>query len=349
MKKVVIEMEKLRNLNSGLGQSCLHLGQAMNVLPHPDLKIIYQVPKNCVGIFGPEAEYKKLGSFDKIIPVKSSDIDVWHCTHQQSKILPASKKTKMVLTINDLNFLEKYKSISKQKRKIKKLQKLVDRASVVTAISEYTKKIAIENLDLKNKPFQVIYLGNSLKPVENVSRPEWLPDGPYIFSIGIINPKKNFHVLVPLLKKFPQLNLVIAGDSSHDYALKIKAEAKNEGLEERLFLPGMIDDETRYALYNYCEAFAFPSLSEGFGLPVIEAMSLGKPVFLSEYTSLKEVGGTEAFYWNNFEPSHMAEVYEKGMKEFSSDSTKRDRLKNWAAKFSWEETARKLLEVYRSL
>ena len=78
-----------------------------------------------------------------------------------------------------------------------------------------------------------------------------------------------------------------------------------KGLEERIILPGEISDMDKYWLYKNCEAFVFPSMYEGFGLPVIEAMNFGKPVFLSTFSSLPEVGGKYALYWENFDSQLM--------------------------------------------
>lgn len=349
IKKVAVEMEKLNNLNSGLGQFCLNLGNSLQKQSFPDLDICYYLPKNRAGIFGNSSKYEIISRINKILPVQVSNTKVWHCTHQQSGILPYSKKVRIVLTIHDLNFLEKYKRGWKKRARLKKLQRLVNRAAVITAISGYTKRIAEENLDLKGKSIKVIYNGNSLQVVKDAELPGWLPEGPFIFSIGIINPKKNFHVLVSLLKNLPDRKLVIAGNKEHSYAGQIMTMAKQAGVEQRIFLPGVIDDATRYYLYENCESFAFPSLSEGFGLPVIEAMSLGKPVFLSELTSLTEVGGPEAYYWKSFDPGHMAEIYKKGMKNFKEDSDKVAKIKKWAEKFTWDEAAKRYLEIYRSI
>ena len=125
--------------------------------------------------------------------------------------------------------------------------------------------------------------------------------------------------------------------------------AKNLGIYDRLYLIGTIDDASKYWLYKNCKAFVFPSLTEGFGLPVVEAMSLGKPVFLSNLTSLPEIGGTEAYYWKNFDPKSMIEVFEKGLIDFASDTNKASRSIEWSKQFSWENAAKAYLKLYETL
>jgi len=116
-----------------------------------------------------------------------------------------------------------------------------------------------------------------------------------------------------------------------------------------LHLIGKVDENNKYHLYKNCKAFVFPSLTEGFGLPVIEAMSLGKPVFLSNLTSLPEIGGNEAFYWNNFNSEEMIEVVKTGLNEFEKDSGKQQRIIEWAKQFSWENAAKAYLKLYETI
>ncbi len=121
-------------------------------------------------------------------------------------------------------------------------------------------------------------------------------------------------MLVPFLRALGGgRSLVVAGSAASPYAQEILRLARAEGVAERVLLPGNVTDAEKYWLLANAEAFVFPSLAEGFGLPVVEAMSLGKPVFLSTRTSLPETGGPEAFYWPDFDPRAMAEVFTRGM------------------------------------
>jgi glycosyltransferase involved in cell wall biosynthesis len=112
-------------------------------------------------------------------------------------------------------------------------------------------------------------------------------------------------------------------------------------------MPGAVDEATKLWLYAHCEAFLFPSLSEGFGLPVAEAMTFGKPVFISNLTSLPEVGGEDAFYFENFEPESMAQVVGEGLRDFQRNALRRERLRQRAARFSWRSVAAEYWKLYQ--
>jgi glycosyltransferase involved in cell wall biosynthesis len=343
MKRVLIEMEKLKNPNSGLGQFCLNIGEQFQQLKHENLELDFYLPAFQKNVFGENYNYIKHTAFHKLIPLSSSEYDLWHCLQQDSHYLPANKNTKLILTIHDLNFLEKYKG-SKQKRKLNSLQKRINRAAAITVISKFTEIIVRENLELNDTPVHIIPNGNSLKIIENAIQPDFINFPDFIFSIGIISPKKNFHTLLPLLQNNKQLHLVIAGNSDNEYAKQMVKTAEEMDVVRQLHLPGTVEDGAKYWLYKNCKAFVFPSLSEGFGLPVVEAMSLGKPVFLSSLTSLPEVGGPEAHYWKNFEPDQMNEIFKKGINDFDEEKVKRS--VEWAGQFSWENAAKAYLKLY---
>jgi glycosyltransferase involved in cell wall biosynthesis len=277
---------------------------------------------------------------------KPKGFDIWHCTHQESKYLPYNSK--LILTIHDLNFLYKYKGL-KKRLKLNALQQKVNKSSAIVAISQFTANEIRQHLKVDEKKLHVIYNGASLKSTAPVPLPVFLQNQKYLFSIGIINPKKNFHVLLPLLQNKPDLKLVIAGNDSHSYIQIIKEKAIELGVLAQVHFMGLISDELKYTLYENCYAFVFPSLSEGFGLPVIEAMLLGKPVFLSKLTCLPEIGGPDAFYWDNFEANEMCTAFEKGMTVYERDSGKAERIKKHAKQFSWEKAAKAYLELYDSL
>jgi glycosyltransferase involved in cell wall biosynthesis len=228
-----------------------------------------------------------------------------------------------------------------------KIQKLVNRSAAVTTISNFVATEIRKNLKLDARPLQVIYNGNCLDESLQDKKPLLNVTGKFFFSIGIISEKKNFHSLVPLLTEFKDHSLVIAGKNSGKYARKIYADALALGVQERLLMPGIVTDAEKLWLYRNCEAFLFPSLTEGFGFPVVEAMSLGKPTFISRHTSLPEIGGVEAFYFDDFESGSMARVIKNGLQHF--DESRSQRSIEWANQFTWENAARRYQELYRGL
>ena len=135
--------------------------------------------------------------------------------------------------------------------------------------------------------------------------------------------------------------------SEKQYRDKIVAEAARYGVSERVVITGPVSQHDKDWYYANCEAFLFPSLAEGFGLPVIEAMHHGKPVFLSTLTSLPEVGGAAAYYFTDFEPDTMAAVFAKGMADFANGGVARAKAN--AARFTWERAGSEYLALYRSV
>jgi glycosyltransferase involved in cell wall biosynthesis len=129
---------------------------------------------------------------------------------------------------------------------------------------------------------------------------------------------------------------------------KIIEEAKRLGVADRIFFAGPVSEAEKYWYLQQCAAFVFPSLSEGFGLPVIEAMHFGKPVLLSRATSLPEIGGSAAYYFDSFEPAHMSGLAAKAVQDVARNG-KEAAIQQWAAQFSWEAAAREYCALYSRL
>jgi glycosyltransferase involved in cell wall biosynthesis len=128
----------------------------------------------------------------------------------------------------------------------------------------------------------------------------------------------------------------------------MQQQAEEWGVNDRLNLLGTITENEKAWYLNNCRAFVHPSKAEGFGLPVIEAMSVGKPVFLSNLTSLPEIGGEAAFYFSSFEEDHMQEVFNLGMHRYNSNGMV-DLIRKKGKEFDWEKSAVKYLQVYQTL
>lgn len=348
MKTVFLEMEKIKDLNSGLGQFCLNFGRAICELNTSSFTPYFHVPSQKIGIFGESYKYKQVNKIHQLSPIKEK-FDIWHCLHQGCKYLPPKNTSKIILTIHDLNFLEEKKGFFKERYKLKKLQRKIDRADFITVISKYTEAIVRESLSIDNTPIKVIYNGNTLTSFANISKPAFAPKGNFFFSMGIISPKKNFATLIPILKNFKDFSLIIGGNKNHPYAEEIRSIAKKLNVSDRVIMPGIISNEEKYWLYNNCHAFLFPSIAEGFGLPVVEAMSVGKPVFLSKSTSLPEIGGKEAFYFNSFESDDMIATMERGLNDWESDQDRGNRAIEWSKQFSWKQSAESYQDLYLKL
>ena len=153
-----------------------------------------------------------------------------------------------------------------------------------------------------------------------------------------------------MMKYLPNLCLVVAGRVIHqDYFSEVSKAVAEAGLTDRVFMVGPVSDTEKCWLYDSCKAFVFPSLAEGFGIPPIEAMYAGKPVFASRSTSIPEVCGDMAFYWDTLDGAEMAEVVKRNLSNKNAPQNNPTRLKDYAKKYSWETCAQEYIKVYEEL
>jgi glycosyltransferase involved in cell wall biosynthesis len=342
----------MRYKDSGLYHYCLNLGTHVK-------KILEREENGKISFYIPSSEKQSFGAgacciiekkwHSKLMRPFLWDCDIWHAPFQSGRIVPVyGKRNKILLTIHDLNCLHEDKPDKERVESLRKTQSLIDRSDALVCISNHCKNDVITYLDIKNKPLYVIHNGT-----HNVTEPPTNPAGfkpsrPFIFTMGYVNRKKNFHTLVPLLKN-SQFDLIIAGKMDEpDYINRMRMQARKLGVSERLHILGPVSETDKAWYLNHCVAFMLPSLAEGFGAPVVEAMKFGKPLFLSNLTSLPEIGGDVAFYFNNFEPGHMEKVFNSGLFEYQKNGLQQ-RIIRRGNDFSWDEKALEYLMVYRSM
>jgi len=348
MVKILFDCERMKYFNTGLYFYCLNLGRAIqNNLDPATIRPCFYTPANGVPYFGMNALYSPQNSLHKFWKPSLKGLDVWHCTYQNSDYLPPQdRKIKVILTIHDLNFIYQNKPDVKKAINLKHLQKNIDRSDAIVCVSEYTRNDVLKYCDIKNKYLTVIHNGaNSLYDpmLENSS---YTPKKPFLFSLGTFHRKKNFHVLLSLLRHNKYLELLIAGRPDDErYITEINRIALNLGVAKNLHLLFNITEGEKSWYYHNCYSFLLPSLSEGFGLTIPEAMSVGKPVFLSGSTSLPEIGGKHAFYFKNFESDQMQSDFVQGMKKYKRFSMQ-ENIKDHSRSFSWDKAAREYLKIY---
>jgi glycosyltransferase involved in cell wall biosynthesis len=346
MPRFVIDCERMKYPNNGLYTYCSELGQSLMKLVAPPEELYFYLPSYRQTLFSDQAHYNQK-AWHKLWMPYSKDIQVWHTTYQLSDYSPESPGIKRVLTIHDLNFLYKPNYKHRISGQLSKVQRMINKADHLIAISNYVKQDVLQHLDIGDTPLSVIYNGCDVRAYPNFNNPVYRPARPFLFTIGTILPKKNFHV-IPCLLKDTNYELIIAGNANTTYQKQILQEAAAYGVQDRVKILGPIDEESKYWYFSNCAAFVFPSIAEGFGIPVIEAMHHGKPVFLSNKTSLPEIGGDLAYYFENFEPAYMREVFSKGMAHYEATQPMAA-IKKHADSFSWEEIGEQYLNIYRSL
>jgi len=361
MKSVLVTMDKLKEPNNGLGQFSLHLGRALLEIDDPELRLVCLLPHNRRNLFEgynaafqdlsplrKEAIYRWVRHAGRLLRLRGRSYALWHATNQEAGYLPFDERVPVILTIHDLNFLRE-RGPDEFEGRLRTLQAVVDRAAAVTTISEFSASEIDRHVDLGGKPLHVIYNGVPAVEHPDPYPPAAVPEGRFVLAIGRVAPKKNFHVLPGMMKRLPGLRLVVVGNRKGGYGGEIEKQAAAHGVNDRVVLTGAVTDGERCWLYRNAEALLVPSLTEGFGLPVVEAMSLGKPVFMSNSTSLPEVGGAEGFYWDNYDPDHMAVLFRDGMAAFGADPRYPDRLRANAARFTWKRAAAAYHRLYRSV
>lgn len=351
-KKALIDCERMKYPFTGLYEYCSQLSKALlRNKQEDDVNLSFYVPEKDLGFLG-EQEYIVQRSRHKIINPHVSKFDLWHGTFQGTMYYPTQKKIKKLLTIHDLNFLyENKKSAAKQRKYMRQLQEKINRSDQLTVISNFTLQCIEDNLDVKNVPVKVIYNGCNIDfEKEPLAKPSFIiDDTPFLFTVATIAAKKNFHVL-PALLKGNNYKLVIAGiTQEQDYLEKIIAEAKKYKVEDRLIFPGPVTQGEKWWLLTNTTAFLFPSIAEGFGMPAVEAMNFGIPIFLSTHTCMPEIGGDAAYYFKTFDPDDMQQTFKDSLKHYAANPGHAQYIKQRAKMFDWNETAKAYLGLYRKL
>jgi glycosyltransferase involved in cell wall biosynthesis len=354
MKTVFLESHNINNRAGGLGTFNYELikGLQNNDLSGLEIWLNAKKPYELEAVFKDEFKYHQYKSLQRypLFRIKKKH-DLWHSLNQNTKIEPF-KAGNYLLTVHDVNFIEECTGEDREAH-AKRFRGKLERSTAITYISEFAKQQAHSYFNIPNVPEYVIYNGNPITYVADTSayKPDAPVDFPFIYSIGEFHERKNFLSLVKMIAIMPEgINLVISGNNSHDYGTVIKEYIAKNNLGSRVFLTGKVDDAGKQYYMQNCLAFAFPSIREGFGLPPIEAMKFGKPVFLSTYTSLPEIGGDAAYYWDNFDPEYMRDHFYKCMDDFNANKKIRtDLLKERADFFTWDKSAAEYISVYREI
>ena len=243
-------------------------------------------------------------------------------THFFNFIVPPRIEGKVMNTIYDLTFEFYPETMDKRNlRRIKgDLAYSLERPDKIITISEATKKDMIQHLRVDSSKIEVIYCGVDFKRFnevrdnsQSVREKYQLPDQ-YVLYMGTLEPRKNIATLIEAFKRFKvegdksnaQIKLVLAGKKGWLYEGIFK-KIQELGLEDDVVDLGYIDEVDKPALYQMAQCFVFPSIYEGFGIPVIEAMAAGTPVITTNVSSLPEVAGEAGLLVNPKDITALAE------------------------------------------
>ena len=313
-------------------------------------------------------QYKKGTLFLRyILPkiLKDDNVDVFFGTqHVLPKRNEYTKDIKYVLTVHDLA-IHKFKTVGSRKNTIIQrlfLKRSCKEADKIIAVSESTKKDIVEMFNIPESKIDVVYHGAGFdnkyeisKTTENKILEKFnVSDKNYLFFVSTIEPRKN---IVTLIKSFEvlkennkSLKLILAGGLGWKYESIIQS-INDSKYKEDINLAGYISKEEKECLMHNCKCLVYPSLYEGFGLPILEAMAKETIVVTSNNSSLPEVGGDAAFYYNSvFDYNELAIVIQKVL-NISSDEKKKIIKKGLSQvqKFSWEKCANETLKTLLGL
>lgn len=266
----------------------------------------------------------------------------------------------LVVTIHDLAFF--YFPHEFLKKDLYKLQNWtknsIEKAKKVISVSKWTKRDLMKYYELPEEKIAVVYNGfeknhPAIQPIEtkDVLRTFNLKPEKYLLYVGTIQPRKNIRFLIKTFKKFHSVNsdykLVLTGKKGWLYE-EIYTEVEQQGLKDAVVFTGYLSDPEVIQLYNHAFCFTFPSLYEGFGIPILEAMSFGCPVISSFASSLPEIGGEACLY---FDPETERDFYDD-LVSLKDNQKLREELitkgKERIKEFSWEKSAEETLEILKA-
>ncbi|GIW64802.1 MAG: glycosyl transferase family 1 [Patescibacteria group bacterium] len=319
----------------------VYLKKPANNLPEPSKYFQYKIVK---------------GSFlwsQIFLPLylrKHKEIDV---LFSPAHYIPRFLNIPSVVTIHDLSYL--YYPQDFLKKDLYQLKNWTEyslkKAKKIIAVSKTTKKDIIKNYSIPEEKITVIYNGfekNIKYQIKDVKNKKI--KNPYILYVGTLQPRKNIETLIKAFEKFkhfyPEFKLTIAGKKGWLYE-KIFELVKDLGLENDIYFTDYVTDIQLIFLYKNAFCFVLPSFYEGFGIPILEAMSYSCPVIASFASSLPEVGGDACLY---FDPENVFDLVEKLKllkedKKLAKDLIKKgyQRIKQ----FSWKKCADETLEVIK--
>ena len=230
------------------------------------------------------------------------------------------------------------------------------KADNVICVSEATKQdFLYYRPDYKNKDVNVVYLAASDKfspqSAGNIKQKYNINTEKYILSVSDHNPRKNFTHLIDAFAKFldiskaTDISLAIVGPKARDSENIKNIIEKHSKYKDKIIITGFVDDKDMPALYSTAEMFVFPSLYEGFGLPILEAMKCGTPVISSNNSSLLEVGGNAPLYISGTDIEETAKAIEHLYIDEKICNDMKEKGFKQAQKFNWAQTSNDIFNL----
>lgn len=348
-RRVGLSFGHLRTFNDGIGEFSLQLGrglanQAARLRREYGIELHYHLPERLHGYFGADVAYRHTDNLQRLLHFGGPQFDLWHSLHQFNPFKPPIGTRAIVQTILDLNFMH-VGDARKQRKYLRRMRALAQRSVALTTISRFVRDDLIRHLGAQ-RPVHVIPLAARDLTALQQQPPPPLPRPRFLLHVSRLAPSKNVVALLNLAAHWPDMGMVLAGAAS-PYSREMAEQARQRELDNVIVLEDISDAQKAWLLAR-CEAFVFPSLTEGFGLPPLEAMHFGKPVFLSRLTSLPEVGGDAACYFDDFDAVAMRRVIESGLATHERER-RAAHVAAHARQFSWARCAQQYEALYLRL
>lgn len=282
-------------------------------------------------------------------------LDVYHGAGQ---FLPRLRRTRSVLTLH--HFIDmRHHGASERAYYESRYERSIRAADRIITVSDYTRRFLLERFSFPEERVRVVGHGVFDPPPrvtpEQVAalRAKWGLPARFALCLSRLNRGKNavrlIRAFAQVAGRHPDLGLVLAGHADPDHLPELRAAAAEAGLGGKVVMTGSVYDADVPAFYAACELFVFPSTSEGFGIPVIEAMAMGRPVACADATALPETAGGAALLFDPLDTEAIAAAVLRLVEDAAlrSDLVRRGRER--AARFTWTEAARATRAVYAEL
>lgn len=290
-------------------------------------------------------------------------VNIYHTQYITPFFVP--RKIKIVTTIHDVSFRVFPQYIKSSDRIF--LKTLIPlslwRADKIIAVSKFTRDeivrwyphISASKIEVAYNAVSEAFFHRELsrETLKSVRKKYNLPFK-FILYLGTMQPRKNIPLLIgayaALKTKLPGIILVIGGKKSgHNLDPEIDKMIGKYSLDKEIIFSGYIDEKDKPAVFQLASLFCFPSLYEGFGVPVLEAMAAGVPVVASKIPPHEEIAGKAAFLFDPESPQDLEEKICMALTNEALQNHMRDQGRIQSRKFSWENTAKKMLEIYHDM
>jgi glycosyltransferase involved in cell wall biosynthesis len=345
------QYELVHNLQASSGvQLVLLMGLNASVMPFLELR------SHQTKVFswktGIRPGYVRYGINELLSPVvaqRLGSFDIYHAMLYRA--IPFVRRRRLVVTHHDCTHERFPQMFHNASFIIQRKRKLFSQADAIICVSESSRRDLLHFYDVDEKKTHVVYHGFSPLPLEpSVTDPAGASGVPYLLYVGSRAEYKNFPLLLDAFSRSGldgSYRLMVVGGG--EWATEEQATIASLGLAGRITLIPKADETTLARVYRDAALFVYPSLYEGFGFPPLEAMSVGCPVLVHRTSSLPEVCGDAAFYFDASDADELARSLVSTLQDAPGLAMKRQLGEQQVKLYDWSRTAANTLNVYRAL